>query len=183
VVVGLLAGVIRTQLLIGRLWLADRASPDVLFTPALESLRSVRQFMNMAFAHQVLESLEYGLATLFLLFLIRVVVRKTWIAAGIVALLFVPLGFRGGAPLAGWELIWVIGSILFGLTILLRVGLLAYLVMLFFTGLLAVGTVTLDPGAWYFGTSVVTLLVVTALSVYGFLVSLGTRPAVGARAA
>jgi serine/threonine-protein kinase len=183
VLVGLLAGVIRTALVIGRLRLAHRAPPDILFTPALESLGSVRHFMNMAFARQVLESLEYALGALFLMFVIRVIVRKTWIAAGIAALLVVPLGFRGGDPLSGWELIWVVGSGLFGTTILLRVGLLACLVMLFFTGSLTVGAVTLDPGAWYFGTSAVTLLVVTALAVYGFLVSLGDRPALSVKAA
>jgi hypothetical protein len=113
------------------------------------------------------------------------VVRKTWIAAGIVALLNIPLfGIqRGGGPLLDWELIWMVGGALFGMTILLRLGLLAYLVMLFFMGLLTSGpALTLDLGAWNVGTSFVSLLVVAALASYGFTVALAGRPAFGGKA-
>jgi hypothetical protein len=183
VLAGLLAGIIRTGMLIARVRMAHRPPPDAFFSPALESLRSVRHFVNIALAFEVVGALEYALGALFLLFLIRMVVRKTWIAAGIVALLAIPLGFRGGGPLSGWELIWIVGAALFGLAILLRFGLLAYFMMWFFTGLLtSVPALTLDLGAWNVGTSVVTLLVVAALSGYGFTVALAGRPAFGGRA-
>src|SRR4030095_14566349 len=148
------AGISVTGAVIVRVRLAHRPPPDAFFSPALDGLRSVRHFVNIALAFQVVGALQYALGALFLLFLIRMVVRKTWIAAGIVALLGIPLGFRGGGPLLGWELIWIVGGALFGMTILLRLGLLAYLVMLFFMGLLTSGlALTLDLGAWNVGTS------------------------------
>jgi hypothetical protein len=177
---GLLAGVIRTGLVIVRVRLAHRPPPDMFFSPSLDGLRSVRHFVNFAFAFQVVNALQFALGALFLLFLLRTVVRKTWIAAGIVALLGIPLGFRGGGPLLDWEPIWIVASALFGMAILLRVGLLAYFVMAFVTGLLTSGpALTLDLGGWNVGTSFVSLLVVAALASYGFMVTLAGRPALG----
>jgi hypothetical protein len=46
-----------------------------------------------------------------------------------------------------------------------------------FTGVLTQVPMTLDTDAWYFGRSLVVLLVLTALATYGFLVSLGSRSA------
>ena len=51
-----------------------------------------------------------------------------------------------------------------------------------FTNLLVRVPLTLDTNAWYFGHSLVVLLVVAALATYGFLVSLGGRPAFGTNA-
>jgi hypothetical protein len=84
----------------------------------------------------------------------------------------------------GWEVIWVVAGTLFTLTILLRLGLLAYVVVtLFFLGLFTRGpAVTLDLDAWNVGTSFVTLLVLAALAVYGFTVALAGRPAFGGKA-
>jgi hypothetical protein len=183
VLAGLLAGIIRTGAVIVRVRLAHRPPPDVLFAQALDGLRSVRHFVSFALAFQFVNALQYALVVLFLVFLIRTVVRKTWIAAGIVALLSIPLGFRGGGPLLDWEPIWIVGAALFGMAILLRLGLLAYFVMWFVTGLLTSGpALTLDLGAWSVGTSFVTLLVVAALSGYGFTVALAGRPAFGGKA-
>ena len=50
--------------------------------------------------------------------------------------------------------------------------------MVLFAGLLR-GPVTLDLNAWTFGTSLVTLLVVGALALYGFTVALAGQPAFG----
>jgi hypothetical protein len=60
----------------------------------------------------------------------------------------------------------------------LRVGLLAQFALLLMDILIRV-PLTLDPGAWYFGSSLVVLLGFTALATYSFLVSLGGQPAFG----
>jgi serine/threonine-protein kinase len=182
VLAGLLAGIIYMGLVIVRFRFTHRAPPEIFVTPALESLRSVRHFINIALTVQVLSALEYSLAALFLLLVIRLFVRKTWIAASLVAFLSVALASGGGNPPSGWELIYMMGGGLFGVTILLRLGLLVYVVMLLFTGLLARGPVTLDLDAWNVGTSLVTLLVVAALATYGFTVALAGRPALGGKA-
>jgi hypothetical protein len=42
---------------------------------------------------------------------------------------------------------------------------------------------TLDPNAWYFGRSLIVLLLISALATYGFFVALAGRPAFGTMAA
>jgi hypothetical protein len=182
VLAGLLAGVILTGMTIIRLRVAHRAPPDVFFIPALEGLRSIRSFMNVGLTFQVLNAVSFGLGGFFFLFLVRMVVRKTWIAASLVVLLAVAGGVGGDDLQVGWALFWAVGGGLFAATILLRLGLLAFVVMLLFAGLLR-GPVTLDLDAWNFGTSLVTLLVVAALAIYGSTVALAGRPAFGGKAA
>jgi hypothetical protein len=125
--------------------------------------------------------LETG--ALFLLLVIRLVVRRTWIAASLSAFLGVAIAFGEGSTPSPLELIYMTGGGLFAMTILLRLGLLACVVMLFFTALLARGPVTLDLDAWNIGTSLVALLLVAALALYGFTVALAGRPAFGGKAA
>ena len=91
------------------------------------------------------------------------------------------LGFGGTDLVWGWPLFWNAGAGLFAATILLRFGLLAFVAMLLFAGLLR-GPVTLDLDAWSLGTSLVTLLAVATLALYGFTVALAGRPALGGKA-
>ena len=70
---------------------------------------------------------------------------------------------------------------LLAFALFLQVGLLAQFAMVF-TGLLVQVPLTLDPNAWYFGNSLVVLLIVAALATCAFLVSLGGRPAFGGSA-
>jgi len=181
VLVGLLAGVMLTGMTLARLRLAQGAPPDLFVLPALEGLRSVRSFMNVGLTAQVLSAVTYGLADFFCLFLVRVVVRKTWIAASLMAVAGAALGFGGTDLVWGWPLFWNAGAGLFAATILLRFGLLAFVAMLLFAGLLR-GPVTLDLDAWSLGTSLVTLLAVATLALYGFTVALAGRPALGGKA-
>ena len=59
--------------------------------------------------------------------------------------------------------------------ILLRFGLLAAFVTQMVVTLWTRMPITLDPTAWYFESSMAVLLVMLALSVYGFVVGLGNR--------
>jgi hypothetical protein len=179
VLAGLLAGVMLTGMTIVRLRMAHRAPPDLFVLPALETLRSVRSFMN-GLTFQALSAVTTGLADFFCLFLVRVVVRKTWIAASLVAAAGTALGFGGTDLLWGWPVLWNVAAGLLAATILLRLGFLAFVAMVLFAGLLR-GPVTLDLNSWILGTSLVTLLVVAALALYGFTVALA-RPTLGGKA-
>jgi serine/threonine-protein kinase len=181
VLIGMLAGIIGVVLVIARVQISDRAAPADTLITALESLESVPHFTNIVLASQVLSSLQTALTGAFLLVLIRLIVRKTWIAAGVMLFVAIPLVPGGAAPF-GWELVFVMAGPLLTLALFLRVGLLAEFVMMF-TDLLVRVPLTLDPNAWYFGNSLVVLLIVAALATYGFLVSLGGRPAFGDSAA
>jgi hypothetical protein len=66
-----------------------------------------------------------------------------------------------------------------GLTVLLQVGVVAHIAMFIVYRFLTWLPLTLDTGAWYFGQSLIVLLLIGALATYGFLVALGTRPVFG----
>jgi hypothetical protein len=175
--IGMLAGVVQAVIIIARFQISDRTAPANTLITALESMESIPHFTNIAFAFQLLNALQFALAGAFLAVLIRLVVRKTWIAAGVglfVTMPFVP----GGAASFGWELVFVVAAPLLIFAIFFRVGLLALFAMLV-TGVFVRIPITLDPDAWFFGRSLVVLLLLAALAVYGFLVSLGGRPALG----
>ena len=75
----------------------------------------------------------------------------------------------------------VFGAIfaLLGLTVLLRIGLLAQVAAQMVMHSLTWMPLTLDGDAWYFGWSLIVLLAVAAFAAYGFLVALGGQPAFG----
>ena len=180
VLIGMAAGIGQMVIVIVRLRIGGHAAPGETLLTALESLESLPHFANIAFVYHLADSLQVALISAFMLLLTRLIVRKTWIAIGIGFVVGLPLVPGGGASL-GWELVWVLAALLLAVTVLLRVGLLALLAMAF-SDLLVRVPITLDTHAWYFGNSLVVLLVLGALATYGFLVSLGGRPAFGTNA-
>jgi hypothetical protein len=175
--IGMLVGIVHAALVIVRFQISDRAAPANALITMLESMESIPHFMNIALAFQLLNALQIALAGAFLLVLTRLIVRKTWIAAGVGILVAMPF-VSGGAASFDWELVFVVAAPLLIFAIFFRVGLLA-LFAIFVTDVFLRIPITLDPAAWYFGHSLVVLLILGALAVYGFLVSLGGRPAFG----
>jgi hypothetical protein len=175
--IGMLLAVVQVGLVIARFQISGRAVPANALVTALESMESIPHFTNIAFAFHLLNALQFALAGAFLAVLLRLIVRKTWIAVGIglfVAMPFVP----GGAASFGWELVFVVAAPLLLFALFFRVGLLA----LFAMGVTQVFIrvpITLDPDSWYFGRSLVVLLILAGVAAFAFLVSLGGRPALG----
>ena len=174
--IGLLSGIVRLMIVI--IGIRVSATPAISWSTAAESLQSIPHFVNVALAFQLSASIVTALIGVVVLLLIRLVVRKTWIAVGLALLVAIPLS---GAPI-GWELIFVLAAPLVGLTVFLRVGLLAY-ATIFFTDVLVRVPLTLDPAVWFFGRSLLVLLMLAALATYAFVVSLGSRPAFGSTVA
>ena len=103
----------------------------------------------------------------FLLFLLRVVLRRQWAAAAAFAGLFALLGALGndGHP-------WVnaaVGLVYFGTgaVVVLRWGLLSYAVGIFVSELLLKLPATLDSSAWYFGNMLTIVAIAVALASWG----------------
>jgi len=180
VVAGVLAGITIALARMLQLWFADRGAPPLLVVPALEALRSARHFTNIVL-FEVLDGLQLAVAGLFLLLLLRLVLRKTWIAAGVFLALCTPL--VAGASSAGPDLVFGAATAWLFMMITLRVGLLAGIVMLCSERLLTRLPITLNLNAWYLGSSVMVLLLVLAVAAYGFIVALAGRPAFAAKAA
>jgi hypothetical protein len=97
----------------------------------------------------------------------------------VLIVLGMPLILGGTSGVVGLLGAAVIGLV--SVTILLRIGLLSFAVTLICWRVLSHFPITLDFNSWYFGSSVVILLLVAAIAAYGFIVSLGGHPAFGAK--
>jgi serine/threonine-protein kinase len=123
----------------------------------------------------VITSTEFFL----MIFLLRVLVRKEWIAGGLfVAIWAVVQNYSNGND--GW-----LGILLFVLIfsllviILLRCGLFAMVVTIFLIDWVNQTFATMDLGSWYGLSSLIVILVVAAMAGYGFWTSLGGRRLIG----
>ena len=156
---------------------AALGQPPVSPGPFLDGalLSSLRQATFRVFVNQF-SAVLYGMVFLFILTLLRMLVRKTWLAAILWCVVL-------AAPVTGQSpsLEWVAGVVraLMMLGILLRGGLLALVVALYFMFSLLEVPLTLDVAAWYSMHAMPVLTVLLALTVYGFHTSLGGKPALG----
>ena len=71
------------------------------------------------------------------------------------------------------------GALMLFILLLVRVGLLAAVMQVYVFGLFIFFPVTADLGAWYAGAGVTALLVLAALTLFGFTTALAGRPALG----
>jgi len=142
--------------------------------PALDSLRSARHVLA-AFALLAVQAPEYAFVTLFSVLIVRAVVRHTVVAA----ILGAALVSITTVDLVQDSWVLVLSTLLGGLvlvTVVLRVGLLALTVTLLVQMLLARLPITLDTTAWYYESSLLTLLVISGLAAYGCLVLVQAAP-------
>ena len=116
-----------------------------------------------------------GLGMTFLLFLLRAVFRRQWLAATVFVLAFsVP-------SLSVAEHQWIsvpvsMAAVAATVFVLVRFGLLAVVASTLVHNLLFASPLTPDISAWYAGTSFSVVLMVLALAGFGFYASLGGRP-------
>jgi hypothetical protein len=118
----------------------------------------------------------FALVFLFMLVLLRMVVRRTWLATVLWCLLV-------GGPLIGQDLSyeWLTGLLraVVMLVVLTRVGLLSFAVALFFMFACFEMPLTLDFSAWYATRALPFYALSAAVVLYGFHTSLGGKPALG----
>ena len=120
-------------------------------------------------------SLLLTLGLLVLLLLCRFVGRSTWVAIVLFMLVTAFPGLPPGVGLAPW-LIWsTIFNSLF-VAFLFRYGVVAALTSQFVSAWLISYPLTFDSAAWYFGTSLFALAVVTALTVYSLRIAVSGVP-------
>jgi hypothetical protein len=146
--------------------------PPAFLGPTLAHLRHVgfRLFVNQ------FSAVLYALVFLFMLVLLRVIVRRTWLAMALWCLLV-------GGPLLTEDVLlgWSAGllrAVLF-LLVLSRGGLLALATTLFVLFVTVEVPLTLDFSAWYGTRALPVVLAVLGLAVYGFFTSLAGKPVFG----
>src|ERR1035437_32999 len=140
--------------------------------PPLNALLGVRA--ELAGVLQAIPSAIFtAILFFFMLFLLRLVLRKDWIAGTVFVAIIT------GATAIGSTTPWVdipISALAYAIfaCALLRFGLLAAIVTFAAVQILNLGSL-LDFSAWYAGMAVMPFVIVTLLAVYGFRVSLAGR--------
>jgi hypothetical protein len=176
VLLGSCVGVVAAAVALIQLEVAERNARPGQLVFALDALRSSEAFSGVVVA-AFLGTLVWSLGGVAVLVLLRLILRRTWIASMVLIVLIVP-SLAAGTSTSDVAVAILLSVV--GLTVLLRVGLFAYVAMFVVMDVLTLLPLTLDTDAWYFGQSLVVLLLIGALATYGFLVSLGGRTAFGA---
>lgn len=128
-----------------------------------------------ALLYQVNNSISFTLMFFFLIFLLRVILRKQWLAAAGFTLLFgVQALLTSDHPLVDLPLVIIIYGV--AAVVVVRFGLIALASGIFMADLIGNAPQTTDFSAWYSGATLFPLLVVAALSVWAFYTSLAGRP-------
>jgi len=122
-------------------------------------------------------SLGLAMAALFLLLLLRLLLRKQWLAVGVWVVLLAVLFREEGQSLLGLLFSGLIAVLL--ILVLIRFGLLSLTVAFFVASVFFYSPITLDFSAWYAGRSLFALLFFATLAAYGFHTALAGRPAFG----
>jgi serine/threonine-protein kinase len=121
---------------------------------------------------------SFWLAALFVLFLLRALLRKEWAAAVAWVLLFTLLFAEGSQ----FDPAGLVGTLIFSslaVLVMIRFGLLALVANWMIYNTLENYPLTTQWSAWYSGISLTGILLMAALAFYGFYTSLGGRPAFG----
>ena len=118
-----------------------------------------------------------GLALGFILFLVRFLLRRTWIAVAVLMVLF-SIAFTG-AESSIISSIPILLSIALDIFIYFRFGLLALITSYIYFVLLVLFPITTQLSAFYFPIGLTGLALLLAIVLYAFYTSLGGRPIFG----
>jgi serine/threonine-protein kinase len=141
--------------------------------PKLDALLGIHRALSV-----VLDRAQDGILGSFLFFLLffvlRAILRKEWLAGGAFVLLFIGLRLfssNNNYPLVDVPAMIIVYSVV--VVMLLRCGLLALVVAIFVTDLVAEMVFTTNFSAWYGTGSLLLILLVSGLAIFAFRKSLG----------
>ena len=174
ILVGLLAGVVFNFVGMLAAFLQERFTEGTT-TPLLQltSLGSIRQMLGGIVAVP-LNSLITPVAVLFLLLILRLILRRQWLAMGTAVLLI--LGFSLLNPLSNWISllsVLIVWPLIFW--VLFRFGFLAYVFLVLVANMFIFIPLTADLSVWYAGRSMFGVGILVALASYGMVVALRGR--------
>ncbi len=150
-------------------------APRVLPLSPLGGTRHLLFFMVRHSASAVVQALVTFLGLL----VFRVVLRRQWAALAVLAVVFATYMYRNFGHESLLAAALASGAALLFVTAILPRGLLCLVVLTYVALALEVIPGTPDLSAWYAGRALLALGFLAALAVYGFVVSLGGKPAFG----
>jgi serine/threonine-protein kinase len=157
--------------------LTDRwmGRPADVSTNGLDGLLGLPHLVGrILLGRQPMFSLLHGIGYTFLILLFSLILRKGWLAAAALWLLFMSQDLVAARPLSYLIFQGVIAAAL--VLAVSRYGLLATAVGYFFYFMGLFYPYTSDFSAWYAGGTIFALAISLAFAIYGFLVSLGGQP-------
>ena len=145
----------------------------------LFALEGTRQWFA-AVMNQVSNGLQSGFLVFFLIFGLRTILRKDWVAALVGAFLFaVLLGDVIGSP--EWMMRLTMYFLIYAalIAVLLRFGLIVAITAIFFLNTLNEVILGSDWRAWYTATGILYMTLLLAIALFAFSRSLGDRTLIG----
>jgi len=182
VLVGAAAGMVGALLIASRQfvpYMLDWPLPTPLLPPSA-ILLGTRYALDVALG-TVLRAFNNALQLLCIVVFLKIFVRRTWLVLVLGLIITVPIAISGtfAGQQLGLELTIVFLGIVLMYSVLLRFGLLA-LVVTFYTFLsLEIFPLTTDVSRQYATTSIMLVVAVAAVSMYGYYASRGDEPIFG----
>jgi hypothetical protein len=130
-------------------------------------------------SNNLIAALAVSFVILFILFLLRALLRKEWLAAIVCVLLITFFRPPTADPFTAVTVVSILITTSLTVFLFLRFGLLAVIASYFFNDLLGSFPLTTQTSAWYSGLSIAGILLMAAMALYGFYISLGGRPMFG----
>jgi serine/threonine-protein kinase len=172
VLAGILFGIVEALLTplenLTRLWLNMAPLREV----SMDAWPGMRYLIASGFLNNSFKAILFALFLFFLMFLLRFLTRRQWLATGI----FFLLGVSQTVLLSSNPMVTApFACLLIGLSViaLLRFGLLTFAICNFVSLQLFSVPITTDFSAWYAGNSLAVLTAVMSLAGYAFHTSLG----------
>jgi hypothetical protein len=142
--------------------------------PAGLDILSGARYLVSGFVSQFGGGIMSAFSAFFLLFLLRLALRRDWLATAAFVAISVFAKALGDGEL--WVIpFWVVVYVVFAL-LLLRYGIVPLIVGILTANCLLNAPLTLDFSSWYASTSIVALLVFLAIAIYGFRCAVAGRP-------
>jgi serine/threonine-protein kinase len=165
VAAGALAGVIGYLQVLAPDWLGQPQPVPIGVVPGASGV-----------LQQLVVGIYQGLIGLFTLLLLRMLVRRDWIAVGILGLFLATFALRGHTPA---QILLALLSAALALAVLLRFGLLAITVAIVTANLLFAIPIGFDPSAWYAPPGFLALALIGGFTGWGFYTALAGQPLFG----
>jgi hypothetical protein len=121
----------------------------------------------------------FWLAALFVLVLLRALLRKEWAAAVSWVLLFTVFATAQSSEFGPVDLVGTLIFFALAVFCLIRFGLLTLVTNYVLYGVLRTFPLTTQGSAWYAGISLAGIMLMAAIALYAFYTSLGGRPVFG----
>ena len=134
--------------------------------------------MLLGLGARATNAVQTALIVLAILFVLRLVCRRTWLAAGVLAVLLATLGGWGEHPLL--DAFAVLGAVVPIAWIAARWGLVSLFALVLVRSLLTTLPLPLDADLWYTVYALASLGAAAALVAYAFRVALGAHRPAGA---